>query len=149
MFDAAEQVQHTAAAITKLGITGADPREDVEWKQTGLEPHVKMTRPISCPPLVTLANIVDVIKSARRDEIVLGIGRRGITAPPPGGRVPSWVNVPIMPPRPLGQLPVPDIADLASLAMRRLWECLEAGEASVSPQDAAALIRLAREIERG
>lgn len=37
--------------------------------------------------------------------------------------------------------------DLASLAMRRLWERLEACTIAVSPADAAALIRLAREIK--
>jgi hypothetical protein len=43
---------------------------------------------------------------------------------------------------------VPGIADLASLAVRRLWDRVEAGHASVSLQDAAALLRLARQIER-
>ena len=43
---------------------------------------------------------------------------------------------------------MPDIADLANLALRRCYERLEAGQASVSPQDAAALIRLAWQIER-
>ena len=37
-----------------------------------------------------------------------------------------------------GQLPVPGIADLASLAMRRLWERLEAGEAAGRPASAPA-----------
>ena len=37
-----------------------------------------------------------------------------------------------------GQLPVPGIADLASLAMRRLWERLEAGEAVGRPASAPA-----------
>jgi hypothetical protein len=36
-----------------------------------------------------------------------------------------------------GQLPVPGIADLASLAMRRLWERLEAGEAAGRPRERA------------
>jgi hypothetical protein len=43
---------------------------------------------------------------------------------------------------------VPSAADLASLALRRCYERLEAGEQAVSLQDAAALVRLAREIER-
>ena len=38
--------------------------------------------------------------------------------------------------------------DVASLAMRRLWERLESGVCSVSPADAAALVRLARETGR-
>ena len=68
-------------------------------------------------------------------------------APPPSGSAPSWINVAV-PSRPQGQLLAPGVADLASLVIRRLWERLEAGEASVSLQDAAALLRLAREIER-
>ena len=43
---------------------------------------------------------------------------------------------------------MPSAADLASVALRRCYERLEAGQASVSLQDAAALIRLAREIQR-
>ena len=69
------------------------------------------------------------------------------TASPPGGKVPSWVNVAIMPPRPLGQLPVPGIVDLTSLALRRAFERLESGGA-VSLHDVAGLLRLQREIER-
>ena len=68
------------------------------------------------------------------------------TAPPPGGKVPSWVNVAIMPPRPPGQLPVPGVADLASLALRRAFERVESGGA-VSLHDVVALLRLQREIE--
>jgi hypothetical protein len=43
---------------------------------------------------------------------------------------------------------VPSAADLAALVLRRCYERLVAGQASVSLQDAAALLRLAREIER-
>jgi hypothetical protein len=43
---------------------------------------------------------------------------------------------------------VPGIADLASLALRRCYERLEAGQASVSLQDAVAAMRLAWQIER-
>ncbi len=43
---------------------------------------------------------------------------------------------------------MPNVDDLAGLAMRRLWDRLEAGQAPVSWQDAAALLRLARKIER-
>ena len=68
-------------------------------------------------------------------------------APAPGGSCPPWVNVAIMPPRPQGQLPVPGVADLASLALRRAFERLESGGA-VSLHDVAGLLRLQREIER-
>ncbi len=51
-------------------------------------------------------------------------------------------------PAPRDGSPVPSAADLAGLALRRCYERLEAGQASVSLQDAAALIRLAREIEQ-
>lgn len=78
VLDASDQLRLASAAITKLGISGADPREDVEWKQAGLQPHVTIRRPIPCPPLVTFADLEDAILAAKRDEIVLGIGRRGI-----------------------------------------------------------------------
>ena len=42
---------------------------------------------------------------------------------------------------------MPSIADLAALALRRCYERLEAGQASVSLQDAVATMRLARQIE--
>jgi hypothetical protein len=66
-------------------------------------------------------------------------------APPPGGQAPAWLND--ARPAPAGLLaPTPD--DVASLAMRRLWERLESGVCSVSPADVAALVRLAREAGR-
>ena len=40
------------------------------------------------------------------------------------------------------------VADLASLALRRAYERLEAGEPAVSVQDAVAAMRLAWQIER-
>lgn len=43
---------------------------------------------------------------------------------------------------------MPGIADLASLALRRCWESLEAGEAAVPLQGAVAALRLAWQIER-
>jgi hypothetical protein len=75
--------------------------------------------------------------------------RRGLLlhpAPPPGGRAPSWINVAVVPPCPQGQFPVPGIADLAALALRRCYERLEAGTI-VSAHDVVALLKLAREIE--
>jgi hypothetical protein len=66
-------------------------------------------------------------------------------APSPGGVAPAWVNV-VPPPRPLGQLSLPSAADLASLALRRCYERLEAG-AAVSAHDVVSLLKLARDIE--
>jgi hypothetical protein len=51
-----------------------------------------------------------------------------------------------VPSRLQGQLPVPSAADLASLALRRCYERLEAG-AAVSAHEVVALLKLAREIE--
>jgi hypothetical protein len=65
-------------------------------------------------------------------------------APPPCGTAPAWVNA--APSAPTG-LPVPGVADLASLALRSAYERLEAG-AAVSLHDVAGLLRLQREIER-
>jgi hypothetical protein len=66
-------------------------------------------------------------------------------APAPGGRAPSWINV-AMPACLQGQLPVPSAADLASFALRRCYERLEAG-AAVSVHEVVALAKLARQIE--
>jgi hypothetical protein len=68
-------------------------------------------------------------------------------APPPRGVAPSWISVAV-PTRPLGQLPAVGIADLASLALRRAYERLEAGVPGVSVHDAVAVSRLAWQIER-
>jgi hypothetical protein len=53
-----------------------------------------------------------------------------------------------VPTRPLGQLPAVGIADLASLALRRAYERLEAGVPGVSVQDVVAVSRLAWQVER-
>jgi hypothetical protein len=42
---------------------------------------------------------------------------------------------------------VPDVADLAALVTRRVFERLEAGEARVAIREAVAVLRLAHEIE--
>jgi hypothetical protein len=43
---------------------------------------------------------------------------------------------------------VPDVADLATIAVTRCYEGLQSGTAAVSVQDAVAILRLAREIGR-
>ena len=69
------------------------------------------------------------------------------TAPPPSGKTPAWINV-VPPARPPGQLQVPGIDDLARLVLRRCYERILYGEAEVTVRDAAALLRLQREIDR-
>jgi hypothetical protein len=64
-------------------------------------------------------------------------------APAPCGTAPAWVNA-APAPRPAG-LPVPGIADLASLALRRAFERLESG-GTVALHDVAGLLRLQREM---
>ena len=49
--------------------------------------------------------------------------------------------------RPQGQLPVPDVANLAALVTGRAFERLETDEARVAIPDAVAVLRLAHEIE--
>lgn len=43
---------------------------------------------------------------------------------------------------------MPDIADLASVVLRRCYERVETGEATVTIRDAVAVLRLPNEIER-
>jgi hypothetical protein len=77
-------------------------------------------------------------------------GRRRLLkhpAPPPGGVAPRWINVAV-PSRPPGQLGVPSFEDLADLVVRRCYEGLQSGRPTVSLQDAAAVMRLAWQIER-
>jgi hypothetical protein len=47
-----------------------------------------------------------------------------------------------------GQLPVPGIADLARVVLRCCYERILYGEAEVTLRDAAALLRLQRELDR-
>ena len=68
-------------------------------------------------------------------------------APPPGGKTPAWINV-VPPAHPPGQLLAPGIDDLARLVLRRCYERILYGEAEVTVRDAAALLRLQREIDR-
>ena len=68
-------------------------------------------------------------------------------APPPAGRVPSWINA-VPPARAPGQLPVVSVRDLAELAVRKAYEGLLYGRTAVSVSDAAAVARLAWQVER-
>jgi hypothetical protein len=52
-----------------------------------------------------------------------------------------------VPPRPLGQLPVPSVEDLAALVLRLCWKGLVSGASAVSVRDAVTILRLAREIQ--
>ena len=96
---------------------------------------------------VPLAGLRDLLPDVPVFDRAVATGARASPAPPPG-RAPSWVNVAIMPPRPLGQLPAVGIADLASLALRRAYERLEVGVPGVSVQDVVAVSRLAWQVER-
>jgi len=76
-------------------------------------------------------------------------GRRELLRYPaslPGRVVPHWVNA-VPAPRPLGQLPVVGVEDLAELALRRCHEGLQSGAQAVSVQAYAAIMRLAWQIE--
>lgn len=65
-------------------------------------------------------------------------------ASPPGGVAPRWVNA-VQLPRHQGQLPVPDIDDLARLALQSCYE--QVGHGDVSLKDLTALVRLAFEYQ--
>ena len=68
-------------------------------------------------------------------------------APAPTGQPPAWVGLNVASAAPAG-LAAPTVDDLARLASRRLWEALDAGTLAVTPRDAVALLRLAREAGR-
>jgi hypothetical protein len=75
-----------------------------------------------------------------------------LAPPPTGTRCPPWIGVSassrLPSPGSLGRLATPSAADLARLALRRAYERVLDGEAEVSLRDAAALLRLQREIDR-
>jgi hypothetical protein len=75
-----------------------------------------------------------------------------LAPPPTGARCPPWIGVSgagsLPSPGPLGRLATPSAADLARLALRRAYERVLDGEAEVTLRDAAALLRLQREIDR-
>ena len=85
----------------------------------------------------------------------LAVTRPGRTlphlAPPPTGpRCPPWIGVSVAsrPPSPPGRLATPSVDDLVRLALQRAYERALDGEAEVTLRDAAALLRLQREIDR-
>jgi hypothetical protein len=72
-------------------------------------------------------------------------------APPPSGtRCPPWIGLSVASRSPSlpGRLATPSAADLARLVLRRAYERVLDGEAKVTLGDAAALLRLQREIDR-
>ncbi len=104
----------------------------------------------TCPRCFAIQDLADPRPCCIRPRPMLSVcrpERRHLLnhpAPAPGGQAPAWLNG--ARPAPAG-LAAPTLDDVASLAMRRLWERLESGVCSVSPADAAALVRLAREIK--
>jgi hypothetical protein len=106
----------------------------------------------TCPGCFRVQDRPDPVPCCRSARSMLAVARperRRLLlhpAPPPGGQAPAWLND--ARPAPAG-LAAPTLDDVASLAMRRLWERLESGVCSVSPADVAALVRLAREIKPG
>jgi hypothetical protein len=73
-----------------------------------------------------------------------------LAPPPTGTRCPPWIGVSVAsrPPSPPGRLATPSAADLVRLAVQRAYQRVLDGEAEVSLRDAAALLRLQREIDR-
>ena len=73
-----------------------------------------------------------------------------LALPPTGRSCPPWIgpNVASHLPSPPGRLATPSAADLARLALQRAYERVLDGEAEVTLRDAAALLRLQREIDR-
>ena len=120
-------------------------------KQLAMKSQVSALYAWTCPRCLRVQDRADLQVCCARPRAMLAVARperRKLLlhpAPPPGGSCPSWVNA-VQPPRLPGQLPVPELADLAALALRRCYERLEAG-AAVSAHDVTSLLKLAREIE--
>jgi hypothetical protein len=73
-----------------------------------------------------------------------------LALPPTGTRCPPWIGVSVASRAPShpGRLATPSVADLARLVLQRAYERALDGEAEVTLRDAAALLRLQREIDR-
>lgn len=73
-----------------------------------------------------------------------------LAPPPTGTRCPAWIGVSVVgrAPSPPGRLATPSVDDLVRLVLRRAYERALDGEAEVTLRDAAALLRLQREIDR-
>ncbi len=64
-----EAIESTAAST--LGMRGAKP----EWQFTGPHLKLKLTLPVPCPASVTLADVLDAIREAGVNDMILGIGQ--------------------------------------------------------------------------
>jgi hypothetical protein len=75
-----------------------------------------------------------------------------LAPPPTGTRCPPWIGVSVASRLPSpglpGRLATPSAADLARLVLRRAYERVLDGEAEATLRDAAALLRLQRELDR-
>lgn len=118
-------------------------------KQLAMKSQVSALYAWTCPGCYRVQDRADLQACCARPRAMLAVcrpERRHLLAhpaPPPGGQAPAWLSA--APPAPAG-LSAPGLDDLAALALRRLWERLEAG-AAVSAHDVVALLKLAREIE--
>lgn len=92
-------------------------------------------RPDPQPCCITPRAMLSVTAPSRRHLV-------RYPAPVPGGQPPAWLSAASAAPP---GLPAPTAGDLARLAARRLWEALDAGTITVTPRDAATLLRLAAE----
>ena len=64
-----EAIESTAAST--LGMKGAKPK----WQFTGPHLKLKLTLPVPCPASVTLADVMDAIREAGVNDLILGVGQ--------------------------------------------------------------------------
>lgn len=62
-----------SVAASTLGLSGAV----VKWQFTGPQLKLHLRRPVPCPALVTLADILDAIRDAGLSDLILGMGQEG------------------------------------------------------------------------
>jgi hypothetical protein len=72
--DQSERAAIAGVVMAKTGIEGLEP----SWRLAGPAPRLELTVTQPCPPLVTLAHVRPHIEAAKADELIWGLGKRGV-----------------------------------------------------------------------
>lgn len=72
--DAATKARLVEVLTSRLAIEAPE----VRWALAGPKPHLELTQSAPLPSLVALGDVLAAIKAAKPDELVWGIGKRGV-----------------------------------------------------------------------